>query len=109
MRSIVGAESGGLSLCKTCIHAERAGHLTREEDLYVCRALIPSLRDYAGSGTPEYILVNGCAPACLEHYERDEAAFDFLWQEDVAWDDALAFPPVIQPESLQYGMQAQLW
>ena len=109
MNGYLDAEYRGLSLCRTCIHAEDAGHLTREDDLYICRALVAPLRDYAASETPEYVLVNGCAPACLEHYERDEAVFDALWGEDLAWENALAHPPTLRLDSLQGAMDTRFW
>ena len=103
------AETSRLSLCRTCVHAEDAGHLTREEDLFICRALVPPLREYAASVTPEYVLVNGCAPACLEHYERDEALFDSLWRDDPAWDAPLAHPPVIGWDHMLDSVDGRLW
>ena len=57
------AEPTGLSICRTCLHAEDAGHLTRDADLYICRELVPPLREYAASTTPEYVLVNEEGPA----------------------------------------------
>lgn len=109
MSGYARAEAPGLSICKTCLHAEDAGHLTRDADLYICRVLVPPLREYAASKSPEYVLVNGCAPACLEHYERDEAVFDALMREELAWDDALEHPPVIGWETLLGGMEGRLW
>lgn len=103
------AEAPGRSLCKTCVHAESAGHLTREEDLYICRALIPPLREYAASETAEYVLVNGCALACQEHYERDEALFDDLWQRDMDWEIPRDHPASISWNSLPDGMDGRLW
>ena len=102
-------ETSGLSICRTCVHAEDAGHLTRDADLFICRALVPPLRDYAASNTPEYVLVNGCAPACQEHYERDEAAFDALWREELSWDDSLAHPAVIGWDHLLDSVDGRLW
>lgn len=95
------AEAPGLSVCKTCVHAEDAGRLSSEEDLYICRALVPPLRDYAASATAEYVLVNGCAPACKERYERNEAVFDDLWQNDLAWERSLEHPPFISWDALR--------
>ena len=109
MNGYLDAEPRGVSLCRTCIHAEDAGHLTREEDLFICRALVAPLRDYVASETPECVLVNGAASACQEHYERDEAVYDALWGEDVGWEDALAFPPTLRPENFQGCMDTRFW
>lgn len=97
------------SVCKTCVHAEDAGHLTREEDLYICRALVPPLRDYAASETPAYVLVNGCAKACLDHYEQDEAVYDNFLQREIDWEEEYDHPSSIPLHSLLDAKGGRLW
>lgn len=98
-----------LAVCKTCVHAENAGHLTQDEDLYICRALVPPLRDYTASETPEFVLVKGCANACIDHYERDEAVYDDFITREVAWDKQYDHPSSIPLHSLLDATSGRLW
>ena len=100
MKAGCNAKGERRPVCGTCMHAEDAGHVTAERDLYCCGALVGPLREYAAGPSAEYVLVQGCAPACLEHYERDEAASDAFWRDEWPWEDAFAHPPVLYAADL---------